>query len=245
MGYGKIGQTVEQMYAGPYNVKVTDLKPGYDSWPKLGEHVDVLNVCIPYNDSFVEFVRVAAGNCTPDLIIIHSTVAPGTTERLAEYCEDLGSEVVHSPVRGVHPNLLEGLKTFTKYIGGDTLKGLQLAMSHLSAIGYKISAVSSSRVTEVGKLLSTSYYGVVIAWHEEMKEICEKFDVPFEQTVTSFNETYNEGYLTLGMPHVTRPVLTPPDGPIGGHCVVPNAKLLKDAGVESDGLDMILGCGKD
>ena len=242
MGYGEVGQAVAQMYVGPYNVQIAD--PATDYPTPNWDNIDVLNVCIPYSDKFVQIVGTLMRDIAPELTIIHSTVPPGTTEKVRKASE-FDREVVHSPVRGVHPNLLEGLKTFTKYIGGDTLKSLQLAMSHLSALGYKISAVSSSRVTEVGKLLSTSYYGVAIAWHEEMKNICEQFDVPFEQTVTQFNESYNEGYLTLGMPHVTRPTLLPPDGPIGGHCVVPNAKLLKEAGAKSDGLDMILECGKD
>ena len=241
MGYGETGKAISMMYTGAYDVQISDPYKGH-SWITMP--VDVLNVCIPYSEKFIQNIYNMMVDSGAELTIIHSPVPPGTTENLGSMVTE-GHEIVHSPVRGVHPNLLEGLKTFTKYVGGDTIKSLQLAMGHLSALEYKISAVSSSRVTEVGKLLSTSYYGVVIAWHEEMKEICEQFDVPFEQTVTDFNNTYNDGYLTLGMPHVTRPTLTTPDGPIGGHCVVPNAKLLKQAGVESDGLDMILRCGED
>ena len=43
-----------------------------------------------------------------------------------------------------------------------------------------------------------------------------------------FNSTYNDGYRALDMAHVQRPVLQNYPGPIGGHCVIPNAKLLDD-----------------
>ena len=43
--------------------------------------------------------------------------------------------------------------------------------------------------------------------------------------MTKFNHTYNEGYKKLGKTYVVRPVLYPTDK-IGGHCIIPNAKLL-------------------
>jgi hypothetical protein len=42
--------------------------------------------------------------------------------------------------------------------------------------------------------------------------------------MTDFNKTYNAGYVLK--PNVIRPVLYAPSGKIGGHCVVPNAKIL-------------------
>ena len=45
------------------------------------------------------------------------------------------------------------------------------------------------------------------------------------QVYTWANETYNQGYKELGKENVIRPVLFPPKGEIGGHCVVPNFNL--------------------
>ena len=45
--------------------------------------------------------------------------------------------------------------------------------------------------------------------------------------MTLYNQTYNEGYSKLNKRNVVRPVLYPTTK-IGGHCVVPNAKILKD-----------------
>ena len=63
--------------------------------------------------------------------------------------------------------------------------------------------------------------------------MCGEMGLSFEEVMTEWNKDYNNGYKKLDMDHVVRPVLTPPaflrpDGAIGGHCIIPNAKLLKD-----------------
>ena len=57
--------------------------------------------------------------------------------------------------------------------------------------------------------------------------------------VVDFNKTYNEGYKKIGKKNVIRPVLYPPKGGITGHCVIPNAKILRKR-FKSRALDLIL-----
>lgn len=149
--------------------------------------------------------------------------------------------VVHSPIRGVHPHLCEGIKTFVKYIGADNKKAGSMAKKHLESLGIKTKVFYPSLTTEIGKLLDTSYYGLCIAWHGEMKKICDKSGVNFKEAVTDFNKTYNEGYKKLGKSNVARPVLYPPQKTAGitGHCVVPNAQILKKY-FKSRALDLLL-----
>jgi UDP-N-acetyl-D-mannosaminuronate dehydrogenase len=229
LGFGEVGQAVAKFYKDPL-VKDLQRDDGL-------EGVEVLNICIPYNgDEFIEVVKKEIGLIKPGLVIIHSTVAPGTTKKIAD---ETGVMAVHSPVRGVHPNLFEGVKTFVKYIGADTEQAGIIAKDHLESLGMKTKVFTPSKTTELGKLFSTTYYGLCIAYHAEMKKICEKEGVDFDKTVTDFNKTYNEGYVQLGKPNVVRPVLYPPEGGIGGHCVIPNAKILKK-NYPSKALDLIL-----
>ena len=58
-----------------------------------------------------------------------------------------------------------------------------------------------------------------------MKKLCDEHNLDFMEVMTKYNNTYNEGYTKLGKLNVVRPVLYPTDK-IGGHCVIPNAKLL-------------------
>ncbi len=224
LGFGEVGQAIAKFYKVP---KIKDLQRDDGL---VG--VDILHICIPWSDNFVKIVRSEIKKIKPKLTIIHSTVVPGTTKKI-------GGMIVHSPIRGVHPNLHEGIKAFVKYIGVDNKKAGELAKNHLEDLGIKTRVFFPSVITEVGKLLDTAYYGVCIAWHGEMKKICDKFDADFEKAVVDFNRTYNEGYVKLGMSHVIRPVLYPPKGGIGGRCIINNVKILKKY-FKGPSLDFIL-----
>jgi UDP-N-acetyl-D-mannosaminuronate dehydrogenase len=228
LGYGEIGSSFAKFFKNP---KIKDLKRDDGL-----QGVDILHVCIPYNDKFLAIIKKEINEIKPKLTIIHSTVAPGTTKKLADIFDGM---VVHSPMRGTHPNLFLGMKTFVKYIGADDRKVGLLAKNHLSGLGIKTKLFFPSTTTELGKILDTTYYGVCIAWHKEMKKICDKFGVNFDETVTDFNKTYNEAYPKLGKKNVVRPVLSVDDKPIGGHCVVPNAEILKRC-YKSEAIDLIL-----
>jgi len=227
-GYGEVGQAIAKFYK---QAKIKDLNR--DDGLK---EVDILHICIPFNDNFIKILKREIKEIKPKLTIIHSTITPLTTKKLVDATKAL---VVHSPVRGIHPNLYSGIKTFVKYIGCDDKKAGMLAKKHLEGLGIKTKVIQPSVATELGKLLSTSYYGLCIAWHGEMKEMCDKFGVDFEKAVTGFNKTYNRGYKKLKKSNVVRPVLFPPEGPIGGHCINPNARILKK-NFKSKALDLIL-----
>ncbi len=229
LGYGEIGQAVAKFYgsASSPQVKIKDLDRDDDL-----RGVEVLHICIPWSEKFVKIVKNEIKNIKPALTIIHSTVAPGATKAI-------GGMTVHSPVRGVHPNLFLGIKSFIKYIGTDNKKAGEMAKKHLENLGIKTKIFSPSVTTEIGKLLDTTYYGLCIAWYGEMKKICDSFKINFENAVVDFNKTYNEGYAKLGKKNVIRPVLLPPQKGIGGHCIIPNTEILNDY-FKSKSLDLIL-----
>lgn len=218
LGYGEVGQAVAKFYKNGGRARIKDLKRNDGL-----KGVEILNVCIPWNDEFIKIVKKEIEEIGPKLVILHSTVAPGTAKKLSAM---FGGMVVHSPIRGIHPNLYKGIKTFVKYIGADSKKAGELAKKHLEGLGIKTEVFVPSITTELGKLFDTTYYALCIVWHGEMKEICDKFGVDFEKAVTDFNQTYNEGYAKLGKKNVIRPVLYPPQLGKPKHCIVPNARIL-------------------
>jgi UDP-N-acetyl-D-mannosaminuronate dehydrogenase len=230
VGYGEIGSSLEKFYLkySQYEVSIVD--------PYVGKNddlsnVDVLNICIPFIDNFVGVVEDYIQKYNPKYTVIHSTVSPGTTEKI-------GGRVCHSPVRGLHPNLDTGIKTFLKYIGADDQSvGLEY-QKHLKDMGIESYICKNSKTTEYSKLLDTTYYGVCIAFHAEVMELCEKEGVDFDEVMTLYNKTYNEGYSKLGKSNVVRPVLYGTKK-IGGHCVTPNAHILKEY-FDSKFIDLIL-----
>jgi|APSaa5957512535_1039671.scaffolds.fasta_scaffold55331_1 hypothetical protein len=222
LGFGEIGSSVAKIYENypEYSILVKDLERDDDL-----KNLKCLNICIPYSEKFSDIVLEQINYSTPELVIVHSTIVPGTIETIQE---KTNVPIVHSPVMGVHPNLYDGIMTFTKFIGCNNVEHSELAEKHLKSLGVKTHICTSSRSTELGKMLSTTYYGTVIAAHGEMKKICDELNVNFTEAVSMFNQVYNVGYAKLGKINVIRPVLYPPkNDKIGGHCVVPNAKLLK------------------
>lgn len=224
LGYGEVGKAVAKFYKNP---KIKDLNrdDGFSG-------VEILHVCLPWNKNFIKIVKKEIKKTKPKLTIIHSTVAPGTTKKI-------GSITVHSPIRGVHPYLKEGIKTFVKYIGTDNKKAGLLARKHFQSLGIKTKVFNPSLITEIGKILDTSYYGLCIAWHGEMDKLCKKYGIDFEKAVIDFNKTYNDGYAKLGKKNVIRPVLYPPKSGIGGHCIIENTKIIQKY-FDSLALDLIL-----
>jgi hypothetical protein len=205
LGYGEVGQAIQRFIPDATIEDIND---------PINYGADILHVCIPWQLHFIEIVKTHFAK----LIIIHSSVPVGTTEQIPN--------AVHSPIRGVHPELYEGIKQHEKFIGTDEVDLGLLAQEHLTNIGMNVTLVDGSKTTELGKLLDTTYYGVCIDFHRYAKECCEAYGVDFHNAVTRMNQEYNSGYTKLGMEWVLRPVLTPPEGKIGGHCVIPNAHML-------------------
>jgi UDP-N-acetyl-D-mannosaminuronate dehydrogenase len=221
LGYGELGRAVAELYNNKqFKLTIKDINNNTEL-----KDVSILNICIPYNKNFINTVNSAILQANPLLTIIHSTTLPGTTKRLQILQPN--KYVVHSPIRGNHPNLNTAIKTFTKYIGSDTEQGFDLTYAHFKILGLSVKRFKNSYSTELAKLLCTSYYGVCIAWHNLAKNLCDENNLNYEEIMTEWNHSYNEGYKTMKMENVVRPVLYPPEQKIGGHCVIPNAELLR------------------
>jgi len=223
LGYGQIGHAIEKLYLenkGEHPVLV--MKDDIDQ-KEINGYVDVLHVCIPYKDrnDFLYVVEGYLNDFIPEITIIHSTVGIGTTETLSGK-----HPVVHSPMRGVHPDLYGGLMHFDKYIGADTEQAGAMAEAHLREYGVKTFLVNGSRNTEAGKLWSTSQYGFNIIMQKHIKSFCDAHGLDFNVVYTEFNQSYNRGYERLNNDKYRKYVLDHMDGEIGGHCIVPNWEIM-------------------
>lgn len=223
MGYGEVGRAVDKFYNAPRLLKIFSGPPKIKDLNRDDglEGVEILNICIPWNDNFIGIVKKEIKKIKPKLTIIHSTVTPGTTKKI-------GGMVVHSPVRGIHPNLYEGIKIFVKYIGADNKKAGEMAQKHLKILGIKTKIFTPSMVTEALKLWDTTQYGWMIVLNKEIKKWCDKKGLDFNVIYQEANKSYNEGYQKLNKPEVLRPYLKYMPGPIGGHCIIPNCHSLND-----------------
>lgn len=188
-------------------------------------NIDYMHVCIPYNESIfksaiVNYVRELLPSC----VIIHSTVDIGTTRAIYN---EIGVPICYSPCMGVHPNLTKGILTFEKILGSVEDRFIAEVKEHLEDADIKVKVYSSAENAEAAKLLDTTYYGWNIIFMKEVHKFCEQYGLEFNEVYKATNEIYNTGYEKLDMSHVRRPVLKHIPGKIGGHCVTPNARILR------------------
>jgi UDP-N-acetyl-D-mannosaminuronate dehydrogenase len=198
---------------------------------KLPNEVDTMHVCLPckIQEKFVDTVAKYAKQFKPKLLIINSTVPPGTTKKIYEQYNCL---VVHSPVRGVHknPEYMEWeLKRWTKYVGGVDTKATDAARKHFEKMSLKVKTLKSCAETELAKLFETTYRAWMIACFQEMHRISRHFGGDFDEAVDFLEDTHRL--------RLDRPVMFP--GFIGGHCLIPNTELLLNA-YDSEFLRLIL-----
>lgn len=220
IGTGEVGSAIKKIAEKKHRVFTKDRTKD-----ELQAHrIDVLHICIPYSAQFISIVVKAMKEYVPALTLIESTVAPRTTVAIYKKTKRL---ICHSPIRGVHPNLYRGIQTFIKYIGPTSKAAGQKARSYYNGLGLHTQLYANAETTEIAKLMDTTYYGWNIIFQKEMAKICKKNNISLEEAYTKWNETYNEGYKKLNMPHVVRPVLKNYPGKIGGHCIISNCQILE------------------
>lgn len=228
IGAGEIGKSLGQVLSQVYDVCYEDINKQvsshlsrnvFEQFQLTEKDYSIIHICYPYNKNFITSVKEYRKKYNPDVVIIHSTVPVGTTRKL-------GKGFVHSPVVGKHPHLAKSMLTFKKFIGSLNGQDARDAQLFLQKAGIKVHHFSSPEATEFAKIMCTTQYGWSIIIMKEIERLCEQYGVPFLEVYQTWNEHYNEGYQALGDGHFTRPILSPMRGKIGGHCVIPNCKLL-------------------
>lgn len=208
VGLGEVGKPLLAILSQHYYAIGIDLVPPSED---VGA-VDVMHICFPFE--IHDFVGEAAryiDRYKPALTIINSTVAVGTTRQIADRT---GAAVVHSPVRGKHARMQEEMHYYTKFVGAcDPVAGHQAA-EHLQGAGFKAKTLSSPEASELGKLSETTYFGVMIAWAQELERLCDATGTDYNEVISLYDEI-----------KFFPPVKYFP-GVIGGHCVMPNIEIL-------------------
>jgi hypothetical protein len=205
IGGGEVGMALQKIF----KCEVHDPNKGHIAHGKY----DILHICIPYSKDFENEAKKYKKQFKAKYLVIHSTVTVGTCSRL---------RAVSSPVLGIHPHLEEGMRTFTKFLGGP--KASEVA-DEFRRVGLRVYIFEKSETTELMKILDTTFYGICIEYTKDVKKQTERFKVPFEAW-TLWTNNYNEGYVKLGHPEYIRPNLVPIMTPQGGHCTIPNTYLL-------------------
>ena len=228
LGMGEVGETLFDLLVDRkfdcIGIDLDDSKCKNYTENEIIENPQYLHVCLPgelekFTDIVIEWINKIKNI---QVVVIHSTVKPGTTKTIQERSS---IPILFSPVRGVHRRFLDDIKKYTKFISFDNTEINSEIKKDLENRFEKVDWMSTTKTAELAKILvDTTYYGWLINYAQITKMICEKENVDFDE-MWKFADEIHEN---LG----NRPKMFP--GIIGGHCVIPNLNL-----VEYENLDMI------
>ncbi|RLG06595.1 MAG: GDP-mannose dehydrogenase, partial [Thaumarchaeota archaeon] len=211
IGLGEVGRPLYEILSECFEAVYgydRDSSRTIDRLDSIPRGVDVMHVTFPYPgfESFVSSVISYLSCFDPGLVIIHSSVTPGTT-RAIQSRTDAG--VVYSPVRGKHPHLRDHLLFWPKWVSGVRRGAVERAREHLERAGFRVRVASDPESLELAKLWETVYRAVMIASWQEVHRIARKVGADIgvvAEFVSEVHEVLRD-----------RPVYYP--DVIGGHCL--------------------------
>ena len=209
IGVGEVGSALATVLEATGPVLVHDLEP-----VDIFEAVSVMHICFPYfnAEQFKSAVQSYIRKFNPSLVVINSTVVPGTTRELAEAT---GASIAYSPIRGKHVRMAEDLMQYTKFVGALDPEVTRQAEEHFRSAGMKTAAMDCPESLELAKLAETTYFGLQITFAQELNRFASRVGANYLETTRFFEE----------IDFLPRKPYFP--GFIGGHCVIPNINLLQ------------------
>ena len=206
VGLGEIGVPLLEILRGAHQAVGRDIED------RAFHGVRVLHLCFPFGPDFVTSASRYVSLYQPEVVVVNSTVVPGTTRAIQQ---KTGTPAVYSPVRGKHTRMREELRHYRKFVAGSSAEAVALVESQFAAAGVTTQRMSSFESLELAKLLETTYFGLLVAWAQEMDRFVTSIGADYWETLEFFEEI---GFFP--------PVGFEP-GYIGGHCVMPNLHLLE------------------
>lgn len=175
--------------------------------------------------SFIEnAIRSVAKNLSKNsLLILESTVAPGTTRNylvplILQETNYSNSEIqiAFSPERIDPANISWGVKNTPKIVAGLTPEALENAISFYSKFIINVIRCSSLEIAETAKLLENSFRLVNISFINEIAKFCHEMGIDVHEVIEAA-ATKPYGFMSFY-----------PSVGIGGHCIPVDPVYLAD-----------------
>ena len=223
VGLGEIGNPILKLLSKKNIVIGFDLDNDLMDEIKFEKYKNLktsfLHIAIPVTDNLIDNVLKLYKKFQPECIVIHSTIKPGTTEKLQK---KLSVPVIYSATRGIHKRMTHDLKRYTKFfvISANAPRNKWASSRYVKVMkdcGIKTKKMSRPETLELAKIIcDTSYLGWLVNYAQLSNLIAIEYNVNYDE-MWSFSD---EIHKFLG----NRPKMFP--GFIGGHCVIPNLDLI-------------------
>jgi UDPglucose 6-dehydrogenase len=149
--------------------------------------------------------------CSNRIVVIKSTIPPGTTERLNKECEHI--QLVFNPEFLTEANFIEDFKNQDRIIiGGPRPASTKVRQLFYKAFPNARIIKTSSTIAEMVKYMTNTFLATKVSFANEMYQICDMLGIDYDKVVEY--ATHDE---RLGKSHWSVPG---PDGHygFGGSC---------------------------
>ena len=223
VGQGYVGTAVKTAFEKHYKTFTFDLNGNCncESILDLVDESDIIFVCVPTpmkkdgscDVSIVESVidEIEDVDISGKIVVIKSTVPPGTTERLNQKCENI--QVIFNPEFLTEANYIEDFKNQNRIILGGVRPATTKVKQVYSKVLPKTKVIKTgSTHAEMVKYMTNTFLATKVSFANEMKQVCDKLDIDYDKVVEY--ATYDD---RLGKSHWAVPG---PDGKLGfgGSC---------------------------
>ena len=225
VGLGEIGSPLLKLFSKHEKIIGYDTDTKLMNTKKFNKFAELptlfLHIAIPVTKKFDSNLIQIYKKFHPECIVIHSTIPPGTTEKIQK---KLPCPLIYSATRGVHKRMLKDIKRYTKFftISNHAPKkqwAIKTFSKKMKMYGVKTKQMSKPETLELAKILcDTSYLGWLINYSQITNVITKNHNVNYDEMWTFSDEIHK----ILG----NRPKMYP--GYIGGHCVIPNLDLINN-----------------
>ncbi len=225
IGQGYVGTAIKLGFQDHYDILTYDkfdlAKSTHSKISDLVKEVKVLFVCVPtpmrkdgtcYTGIVEEVIREINETADDHIIVIKSTIPPGTTDRINE--EYTHSTVIFNPEFLTEESFLEDFKNQKRIILGGDRKGTNKLRQIYSKVFPNATIVKTgSNTAEMVKYFTNCFLATKVSFANEMHSVCEQIGIDYDKVVEY--ATYDE---RLGKSHWAVPG---PDGDFGfgGHCL--------------------------
>jgi UDPglucose 6-dehydrogenase len=224
VGQGFVGQALKRGFEKHFDIETYDKFKKEDSTcltlEELSKKAKIIFACVPTpmnldgscNLNIVnEVVYNTDSYNNANIVVIKSTIPPGTTNNLNKECKNI--QVVFNPEFLTEANFIEDFKNQTRIIIGGPRPGSTLVKNlYRKAFPETPLIKTSSTIAEMVKYFTNCFLATKVSFSNEIKQICEKIDIDYDKIVEY--ALYDD---RLGKTHLSAPG---PDGKsgFGGSC---------------------------
>ena len=234
-GIDRSPAAVEAFSGGAHDMRTSN-RWAVSSNPELVRDVDVVILAVRLlvqedgsvvSEPLDSALRLLASHNRPArLVLLESTVPPGTTRRVAHELQAALSEtaevfVAHTPERLQVGSSPWTMRKIPHLVGGVDESATRLASQFLARVCDQVVPVRGPEISELSKLLENAFLTVGIALVAEVTSIAHAMGLSAAD-VTDAAATKPFGYFPFH-----------PGPGVGGHCLPNDLKLLSRAGAEA------------